>query len=168
MARQPNQRGLSNGDLSAIQSGIVRYQGQRETRVAQQGAMRWHTLNIPFKRDTNGGGIAGAVILCKFAVVFVDPPVLHTSVAVADGIEWDPTTDALPTVQAAVVNWKRMKKHWLFVGAHECIRAGGLPRSTGVQPGMVNVALTFGGMAMATPVKGGQDTENTNPYYDTH
>lgn len=155
------------GDLQAVQQGVLAVQGQREVRASQQGALRWHMFHIPMYGDWEVNytpldvAVTSRMVKCKFAVAFMEPPMMDVSVHVADGESWT-EDDRQPEATACVVNWRRIKKSWAFVGADVSLTCREIPSHI-----WVVATLAFWGPAIATPLSGvGQETESTNPEYE--
>src|SRR5690606_23936800 len=121
---RPVQRlmGTTSGDLQAVQNRILTYQGQREHKMSQRGAMRRSVFRAPLAGGPPIGELYGpwedssiqTIIECPFSVAFADEPMLEASIALADGEEW--AGDSFPAFGACVVNWRRVAGHQMFVG----------------------------------------------------
>ncbi len=140
--------GVTTGDLSSIQGRVLSYQGQREFRSSQQGAMRWSQFRVPV--GTPGGygpwdsGSTGQEMkICKFPIGFAEEPMLDVMVALADGQTWDGSS--FPAVSACAVTWRRIVEQQVFIGANVALSITGLGSAKGI------ATLTFYGPAFATP-----------------
>lgn len=161
-------RGGVNGDPSAVQSGMQRFQGQREYRASLQGQIRTVTFHQPMKAAGAGSaytpsdqGVVTATPLCDFPVAFLEPPHLDVSTYLADTMTWDPDEESFPVAEACVVNWWRPEERWLFCAANVAVTA------RDVRNGLhIVVSMQFSGPAVATPLAGVDSFVPTNPSYE--
>lgn len=144
--------GVTQGDLNAVQGRVLSYQGQREFRSSQQGAMRWAQFRghvIGYSDATYGPwdsmAVAEGMQICKFPVAFAEEPMMDVMVALADGESWDGVS--FPAVAACSVAWRRVKERQIFVGANVSVSVKGLADG---QKSVVTIM--FYGPAVATPL----------------
>lgn len=130
--------------------------------------MRRETFHVPLKGSSPAyAPVAGfesvvkAIVECKFAVAFLEPPLMKATIAWkwkdTDGTAgYDGSTEFEPVITACVMNWKRVKGAWCFVGADTSIRVYDHP----FQADMI-ATLVFSGPALMTPFKSVDETEDS-------
>lgn len=144
--------GVTQGDLAAVQGRVLSYQGQREFRSSQQGAMRWAQFRlhaVGYSDATYGPwdavGPAESWRECKFPVAFAEEPMMDVMVALADGQTWSGSN--FPAVTACSVTWRRVKEKQIFIGANVAVSV------KGVDPDQkMVVTIMFYGPAFTTPM----------------
>lgn len=159
--------GVTQGDLAAVQGRVLSYQGQREFRSSQQGAMRWaqfrmHAVGYADAEYGPWDVVAPAEDIreCRFPIAFAEEPMLDVMIALADGETW---SGSYPAVTACAVAWRRVKEKQIFIGANVALSAKGI--DTGQK---TVVTISFYGPAFTTPMNVTPEVEfsTTGPTWD--
>lgn len=153
---------VTRGDLNAVQSRVLSFQGARETQMSIQGQMRWTHVKAPIEtqrpQETYGpwedNALNTGIVYCPFSVAYSNEPMMAGTISIADGEEW--FGDTFPALAASVVNWRRVAGAELFVGADV---AWSIQEAASGQKFITT--FSFYGPAVTTPVGDIAEFENS-------